>query len=254
MKNANTKIAALLFLTLIGATGFHQAAFADPNERLDAPYLPESSKVLQNRPTSSATSSQSKAQFFQLLSNIRVMQADFNYFPIRKNATNQAPVSGQFYLDRDGRRFAWHPDENSSGAAIVVSGDKVSMFDRDLNQLTVTNLKRPTYAGSAAGVALLYEAPAQLAREYTVASIKCGMEGAGTCWQLRPRRPMESLKSVTFEFNGNLLRSLIVSYDAYALRTNFTNVRYYSEIPGSWNSNDGKAFDLRVPANAEIVK
>ncbi len=159
---------------------------------------------------SASKSSGAATSLETILANIQTIQANFSEFILTGNHVNQR-ISGVFLLKKNGKspgKFLWKTQQPIH-QEIISDGSKVWIYDKDLEQVTITALKKNV---GATPVLLLNGKKGQIAENYQVKLISEDTNRVRT-YTLKPKHKtlyrfiqmtFEDLKLTHMRFEDNL--------------------------------------------------
>ena len=176
----------------------------------------------------------------RLLQPLNSYSADFKQEVVDQQGMSQQDSSGHMWLSRPGR-FRW--EVNSPYRQTVVSdGQKVYLYDPDLEQVTVRQLdERVTHTPAL----LLSGQTDQLARDYSVSSRQ---QGATEIFSLTPKSNDSLFESMQLTFTGEQLAGLQLS-DSTGQQT---DISFSNATPNARVAPD--KFQFSIPDGADVIR
>jgi len=179
-----------------------------------------------------------------LLRSIHTLQADFVQTVIDLHGNQINHSKGKIWLQRPGRlRLETH---GSDTQVIVADGKNISIYDPDLQQLSI----RPLHAQGLEVPALLLSEENILAeKNFTVSRLATTKAGSGaSAFLLMPKDKNSSLSSLSLEFTHGLLSAMQFSnYLEQTTTLHFSHVKTGMALPA-------KLFHFVPPRGTDIVK
>ena len=164
------------------------------------------------------TDSQVQAYFRELKS----LQADFTQTILDERSRTLETSKGQMFMQKPGR-FRWDYRQPPS-QLIVADGERMWLYDKELQQVTVRLLDK---ALSATPLALLSgAAPLEDAFSVSGSGIQDGLQW----YELRPKQEQPEFKKLRVAFNGEMLK-IIELEDAFNQRTRLSFDRLQRNVP-----------------------
>lgn len=184
------------------------------------------------------------------LQKTRTGQADFTQVVTAPGKDGQAPrsktSSGTFEFQRPGRfRFVYL---KPFAQTIVADGQRLWLYDADLNQVTQ---RAQAQALGSTPAALLAAAPdlQALRAEFTLQASVAPQDGEGLDWVLaRPKSKDGQLQTVRIGFAGTQLAALEI-LDSFGQRSmiRFSQVQTNPTLPAA-------TFEFKPPAGADVLR
>ena len=184
------------------------------------------------------------------LQKTRTGQADFTQVVTSPGKDGQAPrsktSSGTFEFQRPGRfRFVYL---KPFAQTIVADGQRLWLYDADLNQVTQ---RAQAQALGSTPAALLAAAPdlQALRAEFTLQASVAPQDGEGLDWVLaRPKSKDGQLQTVRIGFAGTQLAALEI-LDSFGQRSmiRFSQVQTNPTLPAA-------TFEFKPPAGADVLR
>lgn len=182
----------------------------------------------------------STTQLIHLLGQYTSYQANFREITLDETDQLLQKSQGKIYLQRPGR-FRWET-HTPINQIIVADGQTISIYDIDLEQVTI---QRVGQGGTTNPAILLAGDVDHLAKQYVITT----MQDAGRLWYvLTPKAKHASFKKVLLSFHdGGLvalrLQNNIGQTSIYA----FDHVKLNQAIPAS-------IFQLKVPKFVDVIR
>ncbi|MDH1263570.1 MULTISPECIES: outer membrane lipoprotein chaperone LolA [unclassified Pseudomonas] len=176
----------------------------------------------------------------QLLNQAQTINARFSQLTLDGSGTQLQETAGQLALKRPGL-FRWHTDEPME-QLLVSNGQKVWLYDPDLEQVTIQTLdQRLTHTP-----ALLLSGDVSKIRENFEITHKEG--GSVVDFILKPKSKDTLFDSLRLSFRNGVLNDMQL-IDSIGQRTNilFLNVKMNEAI------DDGQ-FSFDIPEGADVIQ
>ncbi|WP_439888564.1 outer membrane lipoprotein chaperone LolA [Pseudomonas sp. MBLB4123] len=176
----------------------------------------------------------------QLLSQAQTLTARFSQLTLDGSGTQLQETAGQLALKRPGL-FRWHTDEPME-QLLVSNGEKVWLYDPDLEQVTIQTLdQRLTHTP-----ALLLSGDVSKISENFEISHKEG--GSVVDFTLKPKAKDSLFDSLRLSFRSGVLNDMQL-IDSIGQRTNilFLNVQMNESL------DDGQ-FSFDIPEGADVIQ
>lgn len=176
----------------------------------------------------------------QLLNQAQTITARFSQLTLDGSGTQLQETAGQLALKRPGL-FRWHTDEPME-QLLVSNGEKVWLYDPDLEQVTIQTLdQRLTHTP-----ALLLSGDVSQIRENFEISYKEG--GSVVDFTLKPKSKDTLFDSLRLSFRSGVLNDMQL-IDSIGQRTNilFLNVQMNQAL------DDGQ-FSFDIPEGADVIQ
>lgn len=176
----------------------------------------------------------------QLLNQAQTITARFSQLTLDGSGTQLQETAGQLALKRPGL-FRWHTDEPME-QLLVSNGEKVWLYDPDLEQVTIQTLdQRLTHTP-----ALLLSGDVSKIRENFEISFKEG--GNVVDFILKPKSKDTLFDSLRLSFRSGVLNDMQL-IDSIGQRTNilFLNVKMNEAL-------DNAQFSFDVPEGADVIQ
>lgn len=176
----------------------------------------------------------------QLLNQAQTITARFSQLTLDGSGTQLQETAGQLALKRPGL-FRWHTDEPME-QLLVSNGEKVWLYDPDLEQVTIQTLdQRLTHTP-----ALLLSGDVSKIRENFEISFKEG--GNVVDFILKPKSKDTLFDSLRLSFRSGVLNDMQL-IDSIGQRTNilFLNVKMNETL-------DNAQFSFDVPEGADVIQ
>lgn len=175
-----------------------------------------------------------------LLNNYHTLQAQFTEKTLTNNGEVIASTNGDIAFQRPDL-FRWYTI-SPSRQLIINSGQKLAIYDVDLEQVTYKNVDEQYGATPAL---LLSGNVAKLKQHY---SIKACANNTANCYQLSAKSDNDVFRRLTITFNKNTLKSMVIDNNLdQTTKIQFNNVKINSNLPSS-------LFKLTLPAGVDIVQ
>ncbi len=193
-------------------------------------------------PSLSAVASEDVAvqRLTQLLSQAQTITARFSQLTLDGSGTQLQETAGELALKRPGL-FRWHTDEPME-QLLVSNGEKVWLYDPDLEQVTIQTLdQRLTHTP-----ALLLSGDVSKISENFEISHKEG--GSVVDFILKPKAKDSLFDSLRLSFRGGVLNDMQL-IDSIGQRTNilFLNVQMNQPLADS-------QFSFEIPEGADVIQ
>ncbi|WP_439858646.1 outer membrane lipoprotein chaperone LolA [Pseudomonas sp. MBLB4136] len=176
----------------------------------------------------------------QLLNQAQTITARFSQLTLDGSGTQLQETAGQLALKRPGL-FRWHTDEPME-QLLVSNGEKVWLYDPDLEQVTIQTLdQRLTHTP-----ALLLSGDVSKIQDNFEISHKEG--GSVVDFMLKPKSKDSLFDSLRLSFRGGVLNDMQL-IDSIGQRTNilFLNVQMNESL------DDGQ-FSFDIPEGADVIQ
>jgi outer membrane lipoprotein carrier protein len=176
----------------------------------------------------------------QLLSQAQTITARFSQLTLDGSGTQLQETAGQLALKRPGL-FRWHTDEPME-QLLVSNGEKVWLYDPDLEQVTIQTLdQRLTHTP-----ALLLSGDVSKIQDNFEISHKEG--GSVVDFMLKPKSKDSLFDSLRLSFRSGVLNDMQL-IDSIGQRTNilFLNVQMNESL------DDGQ-FSFDIPEGADVIQ
>ncbi|WP_172152358.1 MULTISPECIES: outer membrane lipoprotein chaperone LolA [Pseudomonas] len=175
-----------------------------------------------------------------LLSQAQTISARFSQLTLDGSGTQLQETAGQLVLKRPGL-FRWHTDAPME-QLLVSNGEKVWLYDPDLEQVTIQTLdKRLTHTP-----ALLLSGDVSEIRENFAISHKEG--GNVVDFMLKPKSKDTLFDSLRLSFRSGVLNDMQL-IDSIGQRTNilFLSVKMNEAV-------DDSLFSFEIPEGADVIQ
>lgn len=175
-----------------------------------------------------------------LLNQAKTISARFSQLTLDGSGTQLQETAGQLVLKRPGL-FRWHTDAPME-QLLVSNGEKVWLYDPDLEQVTIQTLdKRLTHTP-----ALLLSGDVSQIQENFEISHKEG--GNVVDFMLKPKSKDTLFDSLRLSFRGGVLNDMQL-IDTIGQRTNilFLSVKMNESV-------DDKLFSFEIPEGADVIQ
>lgn len=176
----------------------------------------------------------------QLLNQAQTITARFSQLTLDGSGTQLQETAGQLALKRPGL-FRWHTDAPME-QLLVSNGEKVWLYDPDLEQVTIQTLdQRLTHTP-----ALLLSGDISQIRENFEISYKEG--GSVVDFILKPKSKDSLFDSLRLSFRSGVLNDMQL-VDSIGQRTNilFLNVKMNESL-------DDRQFSFDIPEGADVIQ
>ncbi|WP_300655623.1 outer membrane lipoprotein chaperone LolA [Pseudomonas sp.] len=187
-----------------------------------------------------ATDDASAQRLTALLNQAKTISARFSQLTLDGSGTQLQETAGQLVLKRPGL-FRWHTDAPME-QLLVSNGEKVWLYDPDLEQVTIQTLdKRLTHTP-----ALLLSGDVSQIQENFEISHKEG--GNVVDFMLKPKSKDTLFDSLRLSFRSGVLNDMQL-IDTIGQRTNilFLNVEMNESV-------DDKLFNFEIPEGADVLQ
>ena len=176
----------------------------------------------------------------ELLGQAQTLSARFSQLTLDASGTQLQETSGQLVLKRPGL-FRWHTDEPME-QLLVSNGEKVWLYDPDLEQVTVQSLdQRLTHTP-----ALLLSGDVSKIRENFSIEYKEG--GSVVDFILKPRANDSLFDSLRLSFRNRVINDMQL-IDSIGQRTNILFLAVKMNEPV-----DASQFNFQVPEGADVIQ
>lgn len=187
-----------------------------------------------------ADDAQAVARLTALLSQAKTLTARFSQLTLDGSGTQLQETAGELALQRPGL-FRWHTDAPAE-QMLVSNGQKVWLFDPDLNQVTIQVLdQRLTHTP-----ALLLSGDVSKVSENFEVSYKEG--GSVVDFILKPKAKDSLFDNLRLSFRSGVINDMQL-VDSVGQRTNilFLGVKMNQTIAA-------EQFTFKVPAGADVIE
>ncbi len=187
----------------------------------------------------SAQAADGQQRMDQFLSGLKTMRADFAQVVVDPDGTVVEETSGELLISRPDRFRLQYTAPYEQ--LYVADGERVWMYDKDLEQVTVKQ------QGEALGStpALLLSSTEPLTRNFEVTELG---EREGTTWlELKPRRQDASFESVQLGFRDGALNTMAM-VDGFGQRTRL-EFRHIERNPRL----EANAFRFTPPKGVDVI-
>ncbi len=187
-----------------------------------------------------ADDAQAVARLTALLSQAKTLTARFSQLTLDGSGTQLQETAGELALQRPGL-FRWHTDAPAE-QMLVSNGQKVWLFDPDLNQVTIQVLdQRLTHTP-----ALLLSGDVSKVSENFEVSYKEG--GSVVDFILKPKAKDSLFDNLRLSFRSGVINDMQL-VDSVGQRTNilFLGVKMNQPIAA-------EQFTFKVPAGADVIE
>lgn len=176
----------------------------------------------------------------ELLNQAQTIEARFSQLTLDGGGTQLQETSGQLALKRPGL-FRWHTDAPME-QLLVSNGEKVWLYDPDLQQVTIQNLdQRLTHTP-----ALLLSGDVSKIRENFEISHNEG--GSVVDFILKPKSKDTLFDSLRLSFRNQVLNDMQL-IDSIGQRTNILFLNVKMNEP-----QDDAQFTFEIPAGADVIQ
>lgn len=176
----------------------------------------------------------------QLLNQAQTITARFSQLTLDGGGTQLQETAGQLALKRPGL-FRWHTDEPME-QLLVSNGEKVWLYDPDLEQVTIQTLdQRLTHTPAL----LLSGDVSKISQNFEISH----KEGGNVIdFILKPKSKDSLFDSLRLSFRDSVLNDMQL-IDSIGQRTNilFLNVKMNEPL-------DDKQFSFDIPAGADVIQ
>ena len=176
----------------------------------------------------------------ELLNQAQTISARFSQLSLDGSGTQLQETAGELALKRPGL-FRWHTDEPME-QLLVSNGEKVWLYDPDLQQVTIQSLdQRLTHTP-----ALLLSGDVSQIRDNFEITFKEG--GSVVDFILKPKSKDTLFDSLRLSFRSGVLNDMQL-IDSIGQRTNilFMNVKMNQPL-------DDKQFSFDIPEGADVIQ
>ncbi|WP_163558917.1 outer membrane lipoprotein chaperone LolA [Halomonas sp. NO4] len=187
-----------------------------------------------------ALASEGAERLTAMLEPLESYQARFEQLILEGSGERLQEARGQMWLSRPGR-FRWEVDAPYE-QVVVSDGEEVSLYDPDLEQVTVQALdQRVTHTPAL----LLSGSASELTESYEVSR---SQQGSAESFTLVPKAPDTLFESLEMTFRGEQLRFLRMT-DSTGQQTaiEFLDVQMNPAI-------DADRFTLDVPDGVDVIR
>ncbi|HLD65761.1 MAG TPA: outer membrane lipoprotein chaperone LolA [Pseudomonas sp.] len=175
-----------------------------------------------------------------LLNQAQTITARFSQLTLDGSGTQLQETSGELALKRPGL-FRWHTDEPQQ-QLLVSNGEKVWLYDPDLEQVTIQTLdQRLTHTPAL----LLSGDVSQISENFTITH----KEGGDVVdFILKPKAKDSLFDSLRLSFRNGVLNDMQL-IDSIGQRTNilFLNVKMNAAL-------DSKQFTFEIPEGTDVIQ
>lgn len=182
---------------------------------------------------------EAKARLESYLNELKTLEASFEQSLISENKGLQELSNGKFYLSRPGK-FRWdytEPFEQS----IIADGEKIWVYDKDLDQVTVRDMR----AALADSPALLLSDTVSISDQFQVTTLT---EQDNKEWFiLKPKNQENQYIDIRLAFVNTVIEQM-------ELRDNFGQITkiYFSDQKAN-ASMDAEIFNFKPPAGVDVL-
>lgn len=181
------------------------------------------------------------ADLAAMLNKVRTMRADFKQTTYDNRGTTVLQSNGNMALERPGK-FRWEI-KKPIPQTIIANGNRLWIFDPDLEQVTIRLLAR---AAGESPAMLLTQENASIDKNYKVTNSQTNMSG----WQwftLKPRNSDNMIASVQMGFMHNELHEMrLDDHLGHTTRIQFLNIKSNLSLPDA-------LFVFNPPANVDVI-
>lgn len=175
-----------------------------------------------------------------LLNNYHTLQAEFTEKTVTNNGEIVASTRGDIAFQRPDL-FRWYT-VSPSRQLIINSGQKLAIYDIDLEQVTYKNVDEQYGATPAL---LLSGNVEKLKQHYTIEA--CPKQTAN-CYQLSAKDSNDVFTRLTITFNNTILSSMRIENNLdQSTNIQFNTVKINTNLPSS-------LFKLNLPAGVDVVQ
>ena len=180
------------------------------------------------------------ARLTQLLEKSQTISARFSQLTLDASGTSLQETSGQMSVKRPGL-FYWHTDAPQE-QVVVSDGQKVTLWDPDLEQATVKTLDVRLNQTPAL---LLSGDVSKISQSFDITSKE---QGEVTDFTLKPKTKDTLFDSLRVSFRRGLINDMQL-VDSVGQRTNilFNGVKANEPIPAS-------KFQFKIPEGADVIQ
>ena len=180
------------------------------------------------------------ARLTQLLEKSQTLQARFSQLSLDGSGTQLQETTGEMTLQRPGM-FNWHTDAPQE-QLMVSDGKKVSLWDPDLQQVTIKTLDQRLTQTPAL---LLSGDVSKISQSFDITAKEAGNI---IDFVLKPRTKDSLFDSLRLSFRSGLINDMQL-IDSVGQRTNilFTGVKANEPVAGS-------KFKFDVPKGADVIQ
>ncbi len=180
------------------------------------------------------------ARLTQLLEKSQTLTARFSQLTLDGGGTQLQETSGQMALQRPGL-FNWHTDAPQE-QLMVSDGKKVSLWDPDLEQVTIKTLDQRLTQTPAL---LLSGDVSKISESFDITAKEAG---GVIDFVLKPKTKDTLFDSLRLSFRGGVINDMQL-IDSVGQRTNilFTGVKANEPIPAS-------KFQFQIPKGADVIQ
>lgn len=178
------------------------------------------------------------------LARIQTLEANFSEVILTGNHENQR-LSGTFYLKKIGNKpgkFSWQT-KSPIHQEIISDGKQLWIYDKDLEQVIITSLKRNV---GATPVLLLNGQKGKIAQNYQVKLTADTVSGSARLYTLTPKKKT-LYRFIQMSFEGDkLVRMRFEDHLGQFTDFTFTHIRLNQVI-------SDKQFIFKMPKNVDII-
>ncbi|MCS3470789.1 outer membrane lipoprotein carrier protein [Pseudomonas sp. JUb42] len=180
------------------------------------------------------------ARLTQLLENSKTLSARFSQLSLDGSGTQLQETAGDMILQRPGQ-FYWHTDAPQE-QLMVSDGKKVSLWDPDLQQVTIKNLDQRLTQTPAL---LLSGDVSKIGQSFDITAKEAG---GVIDFVLKPKTKDSLFDSLRLSFRNGLINDMQL-IDSVGQRTNilFTGVKANETVAAN-------KFQFQVPKGADVIQ
>lgn len=191
-------------------------------------------------PIAAHADSKDVARLTQLLETSKTLTARFSQLTLDGSGTQLQETAGQMALQRPGL-FNWHTDAPQE-QLMVSDGKKVSLWDPDLEQVTIKTLDQRLTQTPAL---LLSGDVSKISESFDITAKEAG---GVIDFTLKPKTKDTLFDSLRLSFRNGVINDMQL-IDSVGQRTNilFTGVKANEVIPAS-------KFQFQIPKGADVIQ
>ncbi len=175
-----------------------------------------------------------------LLDKMTTMRAGFTQTIYDNNGKAVQKSGGQMALQRPGK-FRWQVSKPMP-QIIIANGEKLWIYDPDLQQVTIRSLK--TEAGDAPAL-LLSQQNTSLEKDYDIQELT--NDKSMRWFILKPRKKDNMFASVKMGFQNNQLKEMMLQDQiGHATRVEFAKIEMNVNLPAS-------LFVFKAPSGTDVI-
>ena len=184
-----------------------------------------------------ATATDNLNRFFQ---EFKTLRADFSQVVLDENLVPLEESAGRLWISRPGRfRWNYHPP---FAQQIVADGDRIWIYDIELEQATVRDQRRALERTPA----LLLAGQGDLTADYVIEDL--GQQGSVVWISLQPKASEGSFAEVQLGFQNDTLRLIqLLDHLDQITRIVLSHVEENPQIPAS-------QFRFTVPVGVDLIE